>query len=126
MAIELKTFVEESLKQIIDGVTAAQEHAMEQRALVNPVGLYMPSAKQPFGVWEIHASSVRTAQSVEFDVAISANEDSQASGGIGVFVGAFGIGSKGQTGESSSSMSRIRFSVPLSLPQQSVPNDRAG
>lgn len=123
MAIELKTFVEESLKQIIDGVRTAQVHALEKGGLVNPIGVW----QQVAGDWRLMEGEVdRFGQNVQFDVAITANEDSKASGGIGVFVGAFGVGSKGETGEAASSMSRIQFSVPLALPQQSVPKHRAG
>jgi hypothetical protein len=57
-----------------------------------------------------------TAQIVEFDVALTAMEGTGTKGGIGVVAGMFALGSTGQSKEESSSVSRVKFSVPLSLP----------
>ena len=38
--MELKEFIAESLKQIIDGIVDAQTYAKEKHATINPEGLY--------------------------------------------------------------------------------------
>jgi hypothetical protein len=53
---------------------------------------------------------------VDFDVAVTAVEGKGTKGGIGVFVGAVGLGSLGESNVSSSTVSRIRFSVRVRLP----------
>lgn len=56
---------------------------------------------------------------LEFDVAVTTQEDSKTKGGIGIFVGSIGIGAQGQSGTSLSEINRIKFKVPLALPEQS-------
>ena len=58
-------------------------------------------------------------RNVHFDVAVSTSEGTETKGGIGVVVGPVGsVGSQDQSDVASSSMSRIRFSVPVKLPVQ--------
>jgi small neutral amino acid transporter SnatA (MarC family) len=49
-------------------------------------------------------------------VAVTATDGTKTKGGIGVFVGAVGLGSQGQSEELKQSMSKIKFTVPLALP----------
>jgi len=55
---------------------------------------------------------------VEFDVALTTVEGGQAKSGIGVFVGPVGVGTQAQIDAQNSVVNRIRFSVPVLLPQQ--------
>jgi len=55
-------------------------------------------------------------QTVEFDVAVTATEGTDTKGGIGVVAGVFALGSQGQSSEEISAVSRIKFSVPITLP----------
>jgi hypothetical protein len=98
--LELRDFVAETIKQIIDGVDTAQQYATSKRAIVNP-------------------RTGRFAQHVEtisFDVAVTAARGTKTQGGIAVFAGAFGLGSKGQSEKSNERVNRIQFSVPVCLP----------
>jgi hypothetical protein len=88
--MELETFVAKSLAEIIDGVKAAKN---------NGVNVYNHSAKD-----------------VDFDVAVTVTEGADKKGGVGVFVAGFGIGAQGSTSASNSSVSRIKFTVPVFLP----------
>ena len=78
--LELRDFVAETIKQVIDGVAAAQEYATTKRAIVNP-----PPSR-----------FTQRVESISFDVGITAAKGSKTQGGIAVFTGAFGLGSKGQ------------------------------
>ena len=100
--MELQDFIDETLKQIISGVRSAQESAIELGAKVNPRG-----------------GSVVEMRSVHFDIAVSTSEGTEKKGGIVVVVGPVGsVGSQDQSDVVSSSMSRIKFSVPVKLPAQ--------
>ena len=58
-------------------------------------------------------------RNIHFDVAVSISESSETKGGIGVFAGPLGpVGSQDQSDVASSSMSRIKFSIPVKLPVQ--------
>ena len=97
--LQLRDFVAETIKQVIDGVAAAQQYATTKRAIVNP---------QPSGL--------RRVEAISFDVAVTAAKGTKTQGGVAVFAGAFGLGSKGQSEKSNQTINRIQFSVHVSLP----------
>ncbi len=107
--IELRDFVAETLKQVIDGVCLAQDHAKAKGAIISEGRVGMPERgySQTMGTPE---------REIEFDVAITKIEGTETQGGIGVFVGPVGLGSRGKSDESNSTVSRIKFSVPVSFP----------
>ena len=111
--MDLETFIAETLRQIVKGVKEAQHHEDCKGAVINPLG--------PPG----HGSQVATEQ-IDFDVALTVSEGSekQAKGSIGVAF--FGIGGQGSSTTGSSSVSRIKFSVPLILPICPPPGLPAG
>jgi hypothetical protein len=53
------------------------------------------------------------AQSISFDVAITATKDAKTHGGVAMFAGTFGLGSKGQSERTDESVNQIQFSVPV-------------
>jgi hypothetical protein len=55
-------------------------------------------------------------QHVEFDVAVSAIEGTGTKAGVGVLAGAFNFGASGSSNQESQTASRIKFSVPITLP----------
>lgn len=113
MKIELKDFVAETLKQIIDGVILAQKYAKETGAIINP----KETLEAPSGVIK-GTDTGRNAQIVEFDVAITVSQDTEAKGGGKVFIGIAGIGSEIRSERQGELVQRIKFSVPMYLPNQ--------
>ena len=112
--MELSEFVAESLRQIIDGVTLAQEYASRKGATVNPNNMWYRADQ---GVVKIQDRETGAfIQEVNFDVAVTATDGTKTKGGIGVFVGTVGLGSQGQSEAVKESVSRIKFTVPLALP----------
>jgi len=111
--MELKTFVTETLNQIIDGVKEAQSHAAKHGAEVNPPVFTKPDKFDRLQHRDVFSSLI---QEVNFDVAVIASEGTQTKGGIGAFIGVVALGSQGQSEASNQSVSRIKFSVPISLP----------
>lgn len=112
--MDLRDFVAETLIQIADGVKQAQEKTTGTGARVNPrlTGGATHAAQHGF----LPASGA-PAQIVQFDVALTVKEGTGTKGGIGIFAGAITIGSSGQSNAENSSISRVKFCVPLSLPE---------
>lgn len=112
--MELKTFVSETISQIVEGVAEAQERCKKLGARVNPrlTGNY----KEHDELWADDGSA--SAQFVEFDVGIEASEGSGTKGGVGVMAGAFTLGTSGQSQAEKSATSRVKFVVPLVLPEE--------
>ena len=56
---------------------------------------------------------------VSFDVALTATKETGTKGGIGVVAGIVSLGSAGQSSNENTSVSRVKFDVPVSLPNDS-------
>lgn len=112
--MELQQFIAESLRQIVTGVADAQ------KVLAETGGEVAPRSKRGYqegqGYIE-HFDESQPVFRVEFDVAVTASEGSQTKGGIGVVVGFLGVGSQGKTDTTNSSVSRIKFEVPIAYPR---------
>jgi len=112
--MDLKTFVAESIEQVIDGVVVAQEHARQHGAVVNPAKRQMSlSTRQTCQFDEPQLS-----QSIEFDVAVTVEEGSSKKAGARIFVAPLGLGGQRESATTAQTLSRVRFSVPVSLPAQ--------
>ena len=98
--LQLRDFVAETIKQVIDGVATAQQYATSKHATVNP----RPSRYS------------QRVESISFDVAVTAMKGAKTQGGIAVFTGMIGLGSKRQSEKSNETVNRIQFSVHVSLP----------
>jgi len=84
----------------------AQVYAVEKGATVNP----RPS------------EYTTPVQSIAFDVAVMAAKGATTQGGIALFTGMIGLGSKGQSEKSNETVNRIQFSVPVILPIGAQPH----
>jgi hypothetical protein len=96
--LQLRDFVSETIKQVIDGVAAAQQHATSKRAIVNP---RLPATR---------------VEPIVFDVAVTAAKGTKTQGGIAVVTGIFGLSSKGQSEKTNEMVNRIQFKVYVRLP----------
>ncbi len=112
MAVKLKDFVSGTLKNIIVGVEDAQKASKEKGAIINPRDYFEDHTKK-----HIYQAG-RLVEHVEFDVAVTTSEEKESKGGLGVFVAGIGVGAQGKSDSLSSSVSRIKFSVPVVLPVQ--------
>lgn len=112
--MNLQDFISETLSQIVHGVRAAQEAVQPEGATVSPHLTGGPSINSAHGF--VPTQEGVYAQIVAFDVALTVKEGTGTKGGIGVFAGAVTLGSSGQSSAEQSSISHVRFSVPLTLP----------
>lgn len=115
--IKLEDFVAETLKQIIMGVKAAQEYAAENGAKVSPANLCLSHCAQG-DVRLMEENTCRIAQEIDFDIAVTTTEGTETKGGVGIFVGPVALGTQGKSDAQNSSISRIKFQVPILLPNQ--------
>jgi hypothetical protein len=113
--MELKDFVSQTLTQILDGIKKSQEYAKEKKAAINPSS---PSIFGSKATSYLRGDNGGMIQYIDFDVAVTAVEGSETKGGIGIFVGSVGIGTQGKSDSSNTSVSRIKFSIPIAFPTQ--------
>ncbi|MBK7230305.1 MAG: hypothetical protein IPH97_15870 [Ignavibacteriales bacterium] len=112
----LEDFISETLKQIINGIKTAQEHSKSTGATINPRNLQFRT-DQGVKYWDSRTQEL--VENIEFDIAITTIEGSSKKGGLGIFIGSGGIGAQGQSNLSNQLMNRLKFSIPIKLPQQS-------
>jgi hypothetical protein len=102
--MDLETFIAETLRQIIKGVKTAQASDDCKGAQINPT-------------YNWHGTQFSGAQKIEFDVAVTVSEEKAKQGKANIGVASYiGIGGKASSATASSSVSRIRFEVPVTLP----------
>lgn len=113
--MELKEFVARTLTDIIEGIQLARENikplSQHTRASIAPSSGYV-------GATTIHSSAggTKLVEIVEFDVAVTASEGSEIGGKAGVFAYVINVGSEGKKGSSTEAISRVKFSIPITLP----------
>lgn len=109
--MDIKDFVENTLLQIVQGVNSANEQLKDSGAII--------SSKDVRPLREGTTYNTRTGDLVnliEFDIAVTVNEKDTANGGAGIKIVGISIGGSLQNETSNQSISRIKFSIPLTLP----------
>lgn len=86
--MELKIFIQQTLEQIVEGVSNAQASISESGATVNPTKVrFTENGKNNY---YNHAMP----KDVEFDVGITSTSTDGSTEGIGVFLGSVSLGKK--------------------------------
>ena len=106
--MELQEFVTTALVQIVQGVAKAREDVAQFGAAVgsDPVYGYTKEAAT------ITDDKSRPWTKVEFDILLTEATGTATRAGIGVFLGAVGLGAQGTSQDSTQSHSPIKFAVP--------------
>jgi hypothetical protein len=112
--MELREFISNTLTQLIDGITNAQEYAQSKGAIINP----LEGFKSNFEKMSRTLDSLQLVHIIEFDVAVSVAENKQLKGGIGIVVPELSMGYQGKIDNQKSVISRVQFSIPIILPTQ--------
>jgi hypothetical protein len=118
--IELKDFIVESLRQIIEGVDTARNELIGTGAMIAPrmTGMIMRkegnsqllgNAGTGFG------DNFSNLYAVEFDVAVVYSQESGGHAKIGVLAGVLGAGGGIDDKDSNTQHSHVKFTVPLAL-----------
>ncbi len=114
--IDLEEFVSEVLTQLISGIKKAQSHAKENGATVNPSNI-VRNVKGDL-VFDNSMSRSPIIQEIEFDVAVTVSSGGGLKGGMGLFIPVAGIGYQANKETGNSTVSRIRFKIPIVPPMQ--------
>ncbi|WP_397384350.1 hypothetical protein [Prosthecobacter sp.] len=117
--MNLQQFIKETLVQIAHGINEADEAVAGIGAAVNPRDVVFDGKDdRPYGYYaeDKKGQFRRAVQSINFDVVVTVAEGTETKGGIGIHVGAIGLGSAGKSEKGQTSESRIKFSVPLLIP----------
>ena len=120
--MELKDFISETLVQIANGITDANQQLENCDAMVNPpnVSVSTSSDKLTYGVIDTSKdskeSSWRQVQKIDFDVSVTATKGSGTNGGIKIGIGGIGLGSEGKSESENQASNRIKFTIPMVLP----------
>jgi hypothetical protein len=102
--MNLEDFIKESLAQIFRSVHAMSAVAKETGAEIAP---------RQYAASGIVVNDVgRPVEMIDFDVAVTATDTGEVKGGIAVM----GLGVKGGQSELNSTVSRIKFRIPVTLP----------
>ncbi len=122
--MNLKDFVSESLCSIVEGIKDAQEKSERIGASINPGGL-MRNTKSVDNnsIWDNRNNNY--AQSVSFDIAISAEDTAQGGAKVKVLSGIFGGEVGGEKGSKNVLASRVTFSVPVLFPTNNIDDPEA-
>lgn len=115
--MELQNFIKETLLQITKGVKEAQEEAKVYGAVINPQIISGHINAQIKGKY-------RPVQNVDFVVGLTTSSENGTDKGIGVMLGNFKAGYEDRKGDSSESVTSVKFSVPLALPVEASSNDK--
>lgn len=114
--MELNEFIKETLLQITQGVKEAQEAVQDHNGIVNPA--------------EVNGSTMlsthvedkkRLVQVVDFEVGLTATDETNSKKGIGVALGAIKGDAGNNKGSKNTTATKIKFSIPIVLP--SMTND---
>lgn len=113
--MELKEFISEALIQIVSGIEDAQGKIEGSNAEISPrydnrQQTMMDKLKL------IQSSKGNIIQNVDFDIAVSATEGTGTKAGVGVLAGVFNLEAGGSSNQENQTASRIKFSVPVTLP----------
>ena len=118
--LNLQEFIAEALVQIAQGVKDAQEKMGESGAMINPKEYAVqPSGQLQWFKGGFSSEQPHIGQNIEFDVAVEAVDKGTLKGGIGV-AGVINIGYKAEKDKENSTISRIKFSIPMFLPRQDL------
>jgi hypothetical protein len=120
--MELESFIEASMRQIIGGLHKASAFARDHGAAINPAQRQWRHGE---GIY-FDKTTGRVLTTVEFDVAVSATDESKKKEGIGVAVAQIMLGTQKEVSGASQHLSRIKFSVPVILPTSDIADEQKG
>lgn len=113
--MQLKDFLKDTLVQISQGIEEAHQDLKESGTLISPT--YQRNGAYEQMVHTPDRSNYPTIQFIDFDVAVSASEEKGNTGGVGVSIASIQIGTKRTQEDVTSTVSRVKFQVPVFFKQ---------
>lgn len=113
--MDIKDFVKESLMQIAESINEANIELIDN-------GSYVPTGNivgEGVLCTVVKDSETRHFIKVEFDLAVTVSQEKNTSGGGGLSIASFAkVGIKGEDKEGKEEISRIKFMIPMALPEK--------
>jgi len=107
--MDLAEFVKTTLEQISKGVSEAAAEVKTAGGVVNPLSPYRPQRHKD-----------AQAQAVEFDVAVTVQEDATTGAKGKISIIGLGLYGSGEVSSANTTVNRIRFRVPMELPGSEI------
>lgn len=126
--MKLSAFIEETLSEIAIGIASANRRLKSTGAIVNPPNMYIQNEgnSKIFAVWDKKALEMHpVVELIEFDVAISAGQDTETNANAGVSISIAKLGAGGKTRNKSDESSRVKFRIPFVYPRAGRSTDGA-
>jgi hypothetical protein len=116
--MQLEDFIAQTVQQLVRGLLKAHNNIWQLGGKVNPQLNEKELQKFPSITVQSYGGSKHESSTtlVDFDISIIAKDKTETRGGMGVFVGSFGVGASNKLTESSNQHSRVKFSIPVSIP----------
>ena len=114
--MDLQQFISESLTQISEGIKNAQAKTEAHGTKINPNLKNISSnniGHMPEGCYLVMGKTTRLVSMVQFDIALTITTDRTTEGKIGIGIAAVGLGTKGQSKNTSAELTRVKFQVPI-------------
>lgn len=118
--MNLKEFITTTLVEIAEGVKDAQSHYSDLGGTVNPSSMAKANEEFYFKNRTGNPNDRFYLSRIDFEIGLTDNSGSESGGGIGVFLASVGIGANTKSQETISSITKVKFSVPVKLPTQSL------
>ncbi|MCP4113135.1 MAG: hypothetical protein GY749_47665 [Desulfobacteraceae bacterium] len=112
--MKLNDFISETLKQIIDGVHSVKDYALEKGVKLNPDSARVNESNSNV-VMDFESGGL--IQIVEFDVGLIVSEGQKTGDDSSIVVGDIKVTPQQKLEMQNSTVSRIKFSIPLKLPK---------
>ncbi len=121
--MELKEFVKTTLVEIVGGVEEAQKVVAHtfSGAMINPPIESNETAKRT----GTHVYIQSQVKDVDFDVAVAAREEAGMKPGVGISIVVLKAGVEGEVSYENTAVNRIRFKVPIVLPNAEMAEEVA-
>ena len=117
--MDIVQFITASIREITAGIVQARDELKNEGILVAPsipLGLIQQNqASKLIGHLLYGKEAVYV---VEFDIAIVVHQEEGQQAKLGVFAGAFGVGGGISSQQKDGSVSRVKFSVPITYPSE--------
>jgi hypothetical protein len=118
--MNLDEFLSETLKGIIKGVRDAQEFAKDNDAVVNPY-LHERQKSEAMILFNESGYQPRALYKLQFDIALTASEETGKSGHGGINVMSIKLGGELSSKGTEQTVSRVQFPLYVVLPSTIMP-----
>lgn len=114
--MELKEFIKDTVTQIADAVTELNGGDSKYQLTVNPIG----------SLFDSNDSALRKSRqtcritNIDFDLSLVVSENKGSGAKVGVFASIIGAGVSANENTQNEYVSKIKFSLPVSLPNKEV------